>query len=179
MRLTSSEILEEKECLSKLDRSDVDSINVRPADEFIFCLVSGALLVDTVEFRCDIFIFPVSSLSVLDVVSRSAGISISSSSSSSFGLSVTGLSNSNVTRSLELQLSACQLVVWRNFLTDLLSAAARSVLDDHQGMERLLLFASYTLRSDSVSRVASAAVPVTETHVRYSVMPLSNTRLPR
>lgn len=97
----------------KLHRSGVDWINVREVDRFIFCLVSSVLLENTAAFSFEIFTFPVSFFPVLYVASIFLCISISSSSSSSSSrLPLVGFNKSSVTRSRELELSACQELVW-------------------------------------------------------------------
>lgn len=165
IRLTLSKAAGATMFTLKPDRSDIDWMNVREVDRFIFCFVSPVLIEDTVDFWPEIFTFLASFFPVPYIVSTFLWISIFfSSSSSSSGLPLAGFSNSSVTRSREFELSACQEVVWRNFPIDLLSPVVRSVVLVDQAKVRPLLLVSYVLHSDSfVSRMASAAVPVTET----------------
>lgn len=121
------------------------------------------LLEATVEYRpFDVFTFPVS-LS-LDVGNAFPRISILSSLSSPSGLAVmAAFTNPWLPVSRESEVSAWLDVVRSNFPMDFVSPVVRSVLEDHAKVVRPPFLASCVSHSDSSSRVASAAAPVTET----------------
>lgn len=138
-------------------------VAVDRADRFIFRPVSSSSMLPELEYRpFDIFTFPVSFS--LDAGNAFPRASILSSLS---GHAVVGaLAFINPVSREESGVSAWLEVVRSNFPIDFVSPVARSVVEDHAKVVRPPFLASCVSHSDSSSRVASAAAPVTETTIQ-------------